>query len=139
MNSLNLLVAANETDGRFAVIEAQERPGSELPLHIHHNEDEFIYVLAGELTMAIGHERFAAGAGAWYFLPRGTEHGYAVTSDEARLLITLTPAGLETFLQAVRSGEGVDIEALISHAAHHALEITGELWADDESPEILPE
>jgi quercetin dioxygenase-like cupin family protein len=124
--TFNLLVAGNETGGRFALVDVHEMPGSELPLHIHRNEDEFIYIFSGELTVAIGGERHSAGPGASYFLPRGIEHGSAVTSDEARLLIALIPGGLETFLQAARTrGNEVEIERLIADAAHYGLEITG--------------
>jgi quercetin dioxygenase-like cupin family protein len=136
VDSSNVLIGTKETDGRFAVIELREMPGTELPFHIHHNEDEFIYILSGKLTVAVGRELHAGSAGASYFLPRGLEHGYAVTSNEARLLIAFVPAGLESFLQEMRDGDEDGIEVLISRAARHGLEITGELRPVADSPGI---
>ena len=40
-----------ETGGRVMVTEQLAPRGSGSPLHVHHNEDEWFYVLEGELTI----------------------------------------------------------------------------------------
>lgn len=79
-----------ETDD-VAVADVIARPGGEPALHVHDREDETYVVLDGELTFQRGGERFGAGAGDVVFLPRGVEHGFALRSPQARLLVVCTP------------------------------------------------
>ena len=54
--------SAATTDGRVAVIEHLAPQGSGSPLHVHRREDEWFYVLEGELTFWVGGEVTVAGA-----------------------------------------------------------------------------
>ncbi len=126
MRRVTALVGGDETGGRLAVVEVQEVPGQELTCHLHTNEDELIYVLEGNLTFWVGDDEHRVGPGGCLFLPRGIEHGYAVTSGVARQLVMVTPAESETYLgamNAVRSSE--DLERLIAMAARYGIAITG--------------
>jgi hypothetical protein len=58
-------------------------------------------------------------------LPRGIEHYYVVESDPARLLVVVTPAGLERCLEEVRSTGRMTVERLITIAARYGVTITG--------------
>ena len=62
---------------------------------MHHNEDETFYILEGELTAVVGDERIDLSAGDYLFAPRGVAHSYVVRSERARMLATISPAGLE--------------------------------------------
>ncbi|MDP9358489.1 MAG: cupin domain-containing protein [Chloroflexota bacterium] len=120
------LVRGDATGGRLAVVELHEVQGQGPPRHLHANEDEIIYVLEGTLTVCVGEDILQATTGTCLFFPRDTEHGYAVESAAARLLVVLTPAGLEGFfgeLDAEPSSEGV--ERLIAVAARYGIAITG--------------
>ncbi len=65
-------------------------------LHVHTNEDEAAYVIAGTMTFQVAEERFEAGPGTLVWLPRGVPHTFANLSDEpAWLFGTTTPSGLE--------------------------------------------
>jgi mannose-6-phosphate isomerase-like protein (cupin superfamily) len=69
-------------------------PGPDL--HVHQNEDEAAYVVAGTMTFVVGEERFEAGPGTLVWLPRGVPHTFANLSDApAWVFGTTTPAGLE--------------------------------------------
>ena len=83
------------TEGRVAVIEHLAPQGAGSPLHVHHNEDETFYVLEGELTFLVGDERIDIAAGDFLFAPRDIPHAYVVRSERARILSTITPAGIE--------------------------------------------
>ena len=120
------LVRGDATGGRLAVVELHEVRGHEPPRHLHADEDELVYVLEGELTVCVGEEVHRAPAGTCLFLPRGTDHGYAVESATARLLVVLAPAGPEGFVgEATASADADGVERLIATAARYGVAITG--------------
>jgi quercetin dioxygenase-like cupin family protein len=84
-----------ETDHAFAQIENFDPRGTATPLHVHHNEDETFYVVEGEITVLVGGERIDLGPGDYLFAPRDIPHTTIVTSESARVLTTISPAGLE--------------------------------------------
>jgi quercetin dioxygenase-like cupin family protein len=87
--------AEAQTDGRLIQMLIQESRGAGTPLHIHHDADESFYVIAGELTVFIGEERFEAKAGDYVFAPMGVTHAFSVTSDSAEFLVSFAGAGTE--------------------------------------------
>ncbi len=124
------------TSGRVAVIEHLAPQGSGSPLHIHHREDEWFYVIDGELTLWVGGKVIVAPAGSFVFGPRGIPHTFTVTSAEARFLLVTEPAGFEGFLRALSepataltlppaSVQPPDPERMMAVAAEYGLEIIG--------------
>jgi quercetin dioxygenase-like cupin family protein len=93
-----LKLAGEESGGDWAVVEWRLRAGDDPPIHIHTREDETIYVLDGAITAFVGDERIEVEAGSYAALPKDVPHGLTVRGDEARLLVTLAPAGAEYFL-----------------------------------------
>src|SRR5260221_5871929 len=59
------LVTGEETNGKYALLEAVVAPGGGPPPHVHSREEEGFNVLEGEITFQIGGERLVAGAGAF--------------------------------------------------------------------------
>ena len=92
---MTFLATGEDTEGRFALIEAVSRKGNAPPPHIHHREDETFYVLEGEITVSVGDRTIKATPGTMVFLPRGVAHSFAIESEQLRMLILATPAGLE--------------------------------------------
>jgi quercetin dioxygenase-like cupin family protein len=92
---LTVKVGGEETGGSFAQVETDDPRGGATPLHVHHNEEETFYVLEGEVTVLVGGQRLDLAAGDFAFAPRGIAHAYVVRSERARMLTTLSPAGLE--------------------------------------------
>ena len=93
--------SAETTDGRVTVIEHLAPQGSGSPLHVHHREDEWFYVIEGALTFWIGGRVIEAPAGSFVYGPRDVPHTFVVSSPEARFLLVLEPGGFEGFLRAV--------------------------------------
>lgn len=91
----NWHLTAEQNAGQASLAEVLVRPGAEPPLHVHAREDETYLVLEGELIFQRGLERVAAGPGAAVHLPRGLQHGFAVLSEIARVILLVTPGGLE--------------------------------------------
>ncbi len=128
--------SAETTGGAVAVIEHLAPRGSGSPLHVHGREDEWFYVIDGELTFWVGGETISAPAGSFVFGPKGIPHTFIVSSEEARLLLVTNPAGFEGFIRAVgepaprleippAATEPPDVAALTAAAAGFGIEITG--------------
>lgn len=94
---LNRFLAVSEdTGGAYAQWEAIVPPGGGPRLHVHSREDETFYVLEGEVQFLIDGVLQAAGPGTYVSLPAGISHRFRNESTGiARLLITVTPGGLE--------------------------------------------
>lgn len=128
--------SSETTDGRVAVIEHLGPRGAGSPLHVHSREDEWFYITEGEVTFWVGGEVTAAPAGSFVYGPRGIQHTFEISSDEARFLLVAEPAGFETFVRAVGEpaqaltippppSEPPDPAQLASMAAEYGVEIVG--------------
>lgn len=98
----HVLVADRDSLGQFASFHLVAPPMSGPPLHVHSREDEWFYVLDGELVFEMDGVRRTVHAGGSVFLRRGVTHRYQnFTGRDARLLIATTPAGLDRFFEAM--------------------------------------
>jgi quercetin dioxygenase-like cupin family protein len=88
------------SDGRVGVLEQVAPRGAGSPLHVHRDEDEWFYVIEGELTFWIGGESITAPAGSFVYGPRDIPHTFVVSSDEARFLFVAEPSGFERSARA---------------------------------------
>jgi len=96
---LTFLATGKDTRGQFALTEQIARKGNVPPRHIHHREDETFYVLEGEMTFSIGDESIKATPGTMVFAPRDVPHSFTIDSEQARILVMNTPAGIEEFFR----------------------------------------
>jgi len=133
---VTIKASSQTTAGRVAVTENLAPRGSGSPLHVHHREDEWFYVVEGELTFWVGGQIITAAAGSFVYGPRDVPHTFAVSSDTARFLLVTEPAGFEEFVRALSepatelvipppATEPPDIEAMTRLAAEYGLEILG--------------
>ena len=96
-SSAELKLEGEQSSGDWAVVEWRVREGDEPPLHTHTREDETVYVLDGAITAYVGGQKTDVEAGSYAALPKDVPHGLTVHGDEARLLVTVHPAGAEYF------------------------------------------
>ncbi len=124
------------TAGRVAVLEHRAPRGGGSPLHVHHREDEWFYVLEGEVTFWVGGDVIVAGPGGFVYGPRDIPHTFMVSSQEARFLLVTEPAGFADFVRAVAEPaardeipppptEAPDIAGLTRLAAGYGIDIIG--------------
>jgi quercetin dioxygenase-like cupin family protein len=113
---VELLMKGEDTDGRFVLVEHPIAPRSLAgPMHVHEHEDEYSYVLEGEVGFQVGDEVFSAGPGQLVAKPRGIWHGFWNAGDApARVLELISPGGFENYfvelaplLQPERDLEGM--------------------------------
>ena len=95
------------------------------PLHRHANEDEYSYVLEGQLGAQLGDEIVEAGPGELVRKPRGQEHTFWNAGDEPlRFLEMITPGGFAAYFRdlapLLAAGDDVGVAEV---AARYALEI----------------
>jgi len=128
--------SAETTGGRVAVIEHLAPQGSGSPLHVHRREDEWFFVIEGELTFWVGGEIIVAPAGAFVYGPRDIPHTFTVTSHQARFLLVTEPAGFEGFMRALSAPaedrvlppdtiQPPDPSVMTAAAAEYGIEILG--------------
>ncbi len=110
------------TEGRFSVVHHPLAPHAlAAPLHYHHNEDEYSYVLQGTLGAMLGDEVVTAGPGTWVFKPRHQWHTFWNAADApARLLEIISPAGFkEYFRELVELGGSTRMQPQARAALAH--------------------
>jgi mannose-6-phosphate isomerase-like protein (cupin superfamily) len=92
-----------QTGGRFALVEHPLPPRSlGSPVHTHQDEDEFSFILEGEVGIQIGNRVLSAGPGTLVAKPRGVPHAFWNAGDaHARLLEFISPAGFEHYFEAM--------------------------------------
>jgi quercetin dioxygenase-like cupin family protein len=98
-HTFTFLLDATKTANAFALIHCYFRRGGEPPAHFHIKEDETFYVLEGEIRFHIGDKTFTAKAGDVAYAAKGVAHQFSLTTETAKALLLITPAGIETFFK----------------------------------------
>lgn len=100
-DTYTILVAGQDTSGRYALIDMHVPAGSGPPPHRHDFEEAF-HVLAGEIEVTFRGEATVVRAGETVAIPANAPHAFRnTTADPARLLCLVSPAGLEEFFMQV--------------------------------------
>lgn len=92
---MTVKASGRETGGRFAQLEVNDPLGTATPWHVHNADVETFYIVEGEITVLAGDERIDLDAGEFAIVPPGVAHAYIVRSTQARMLVTISPAGLD--------------------------------------------
>jgi len=102
INPNDMKISSKDTSGQLSVFEyiGVEKTGPRL--HVHLEQDEVFYVVAGSFRFQVGNESHILVKGDTIFLPRNIPHTWIQTSDEGKLVYFLQPAGkMEEFFQAM--------------------------------------
>jgi quercetin dioxygenase-like cupin family protein len=129
-------IGKDDTAGKYGLLVIVVPEGVGSPWHVHPEEDEWFYVLEGELTIWVAGQTVVAPAGSFVFGPRDVPHTFIVSSDEARFLLVTQAAGFEGFIRTLGTPAPVaeippaptappDMEPVLRAAADHGLEILG--------------
>jgi gentisate 1,2-dioxygenase len=97
------------------------------PLHRHAREDEYSYVVEGQVGALLGDEVVIGGPGDLIFKPRNQWHTFWNAGDQpARLLEIISPAGFERFFAELVELGGVaqaEPQTLADLCARYELEM----------------
>jgi mannose-6-phosphate isomerase-like protein (cupin superfamily) len=98
---INWKIDGIHTGRRFSVVHHPLAPRAlAAPLHRHHREDEFSFVLTGTLGALLGDDVITAAPGTWVFKPRGQWHTFWNASDTpCEIIEVISPAGFEKYFR----------------------------------------
>jgi mannose-6-phosphate isomerase-like protein (cupin superfamily) len=125
---VRFMIDGHETDGGFSLVEhPMSARALAAPLHRHNREDEYSYVLEGQVGALLGDDVLVGGPGDLIFKPRGEWHTFWNAGDEpARLLEIIAPAGFERFFDELVDLGGVaqaDPEVMAELCARYELDM----------------
>lgn len=82
-----------ETEHVFIIEHENLLPGGPA-LHYHLAQEEWFYVMDGEVVIQVGDNRLRLGAGESVLAPRKVPHAFTAVGDKAaKMLIAFSPAG----------------------------------------------
>ena len=98
-----ILRVGEESGGGFSLVEHPIPPRTlAAPVHRHSKEDEYSYVLEGQLGALLGDDVVYAEAGDLAFKPRDQWHAFWNAGDTVcRILEIISPAGFEHYFDDV--------------------------------------
>ena len=94
-------IGSDDTAGQLGLIEVVVPAGSGSPWHVHPEEDEWFYVLEGEMTVWVAETRHSLKAGSFAFGPKGVPHTFYAEAGGARALVGFAPMQFEGFLREI--------------------------------------
>ena len=128
---VRFMIDGAETDQGFSLVEHPMSPRAlGAPLHKHHKEDEYTYVLEGKIGALLGDEVLIAEPGDLVFKPRNQWHTFWNAGDTpARMLEIIAPAGFEKYFEELSDMGGstrAKPEQLGELAARYSVEMDPE-------------
>ena len=116
-------LSGKDTDGAMCVLELNN---TGWPRHVNRDQDEWIYVVDGEVELEIGKKRLRLGARESMFIPRNVEHVWSAVSAEGKIINTYQPAGkIEEFFQAVAKYKGLPTRQQTTEKTYTTEQIDG--------------
>jgi mannose-6-phosphate isomerase-like protein (cupin superfamily) len=100
-NTFDCKVSGEDTDGQLCIFDTTRDGQGGPPLHLHHEQDEWFYVIKGEFKVQVGDEQFLLKEGDSAFAPRKIPHSFVKISEGmAQMMVMFQPAGqMESFFK----------------------------------------
>ena len=121
----------------YLLVDVEGPRGLAAPLHFHEHDDEGFYVQSGKIGFVVGDRTIEASAGSFILAPKGVRHTFIFASDDAKLLLLLSPGSdHEHLFRAIGEPAGrreipsppsqlPDFEGLAATAAKHGTQVVG--------------
>jgi quercetin dioxygenase-like cupin family protein len=108
--TVEFLTSPDDPDAAFCVMRGVVPPGVTVPLHSHHDPEDFFIVAGTQQVLTQGEEGLRwcdANAGDYVRVPAGTPHAHRNVSGEPAVDLIITSARLGRFFREVgRPGTG---------------------------------
>jgi mannose-6-phosphate isomerase-like protein (cupin superfamily) len=137
------VVRSSDSEGRLAVFvfpPGDHHPYRGAPLHVHHEQDEWIYVMTGEFVAEVGDDRMRLKPGDSVLMPMKVPHRWSVAQDSHCGAIHLyTPAGLMEmdWSPFAQDENPKNQEARKAEFERHGLTLLGEALSKEEIDQVL--
>src|SRR5215203_1729299 len=121
-------VSTLDTNGGLSVSELIDVEKGGPSRHLHHEQEEWFYVVERAYVIEVGEERYELGPGDSVLAPRKVEHVWAhVGEGTGRLIVALQPAGEieEFFDDLAKLSSSPKHEELRRVFSSHGLELVG--------------
>lgn len=117
-------IDAARTGERFSIVHHPIAPHVlAAPLHRHHNEDEYSFVLEGTLGLLLGDEVVIAEVGTWIYKPRGQWHTFwNAGSTPCQIIEVISPGGFENYFREMAAAWG-DVNRFAEISRKYALDV----------------
>ena len=137
------VVRSSDSQGRLAVFVFP--PGNHhsyrgAPLHVHHEQDEWIHVMTGEFVAEVGGDRMRLKLGDSLLMPMKVPHRWSVAQDAHCGAIHLySPAGLmeAEWASVAQSEDPKNLEARKAEFERHGLTLLGAPLSKEEIDRVL--
>jgi DNA-binding transcriptional MerR regulator len=114
-------VSGKDTGGAMCILEVSN---TGWPRHVNRDQDEWIYVVDGEVELEIGKKRFRLGPHESMFIPRNIEHTWG--GNGAKVINTYQPAGkIEEFFQVLAKSKDLPTREQAIEKSYTAEQIDG--------------
>jgi quercetin dioxygenase-like cupin family protein len=92
-SSLAFKVATSDAAGNIFIIEHRGlQPDTGPALHLHNAQEEWFYVMEGEVAFQVGEQRLKLRTGESVLAPRQVPHAFSAVGSPAHMLIAFAPA-----------------------------------------------
>jgi mannose-6-phosphate isomerase-like protein (cupin superfamily) len=91
----------------MSMLVSEVAPGASIPVHLHRNEDELIFIHTGSGVVTLGERRITSRTGAVLYAPRNVWHGVENTGSEPLTWCAVySPPGFEQYFREVGTPAG---------------------------------
>ncbi len=125
---IDFKVSSLDTNGDLFIVEVTDHTKGGPPRHLHHEQEEWFYVIDGEYIVEIGDERYRLGPGDSILAPREVPHVWAhVGEGMGKQLLVFQPAGkMEAFFGELSKIEGAPQPEVMQRLfGSHGMEMIG--------------
>ncbi len=121
--TIDCKLSGKDTGGAMCVLEVNN---TGWPRHVNRDQDEWIYVVDGEVELEIGRKRFRLRARESMFIPRNVEHAWSSISAQSKIINTYQPAGkIEKFFQVLAKSKDLPTREETIEKSYTAEQIDG--------------
>ena len=101
-HSISILLDGKQTGEKFTTLLVTSPPGGGPGPHYHDREDEWFYIVEGEVSFLMNDTWVDVFPGDCVYSPRGSVHGFKNKTDQPiRVFMNIAPAGFERFFAEV--------------------------------------
>ncbi|MBB5039351.1 cupin domain-containing protein [Prosthecobacter dejongeii] len=119
-------LTGEQTGGAYTQWVEITQPGGGPPPHFHTREDEWFYVLEGQMSFLKEGQWNEGGPGTAVYMPRNVPHAFKNTGNiVSKMLITTAPSGFENFFarcaEVMNQPGEPDMQRIIEISAEHGI------------------